>query len=99
MLRKKSNHNNRVQLCRDKPKIHLFLLHHILTGNFISVLFEELRVKRGLCYGVDSDNILIKYDESEAIKTFISKLNKNDVLIIFSETDTSALDILLKIIN
>lgn len=48
----------------EKEKIHLFLLHHILTGNFISLLFEELRVKRGLCYGVDSDNILIKTNDS-----------------------------------
>jgi len=48
----------------EKEKIHLFLLRHILTGNFITLLFEELRVKRGLCYGVDSDNILIKTKDS-----------------------------------
>ena len=41
-------------------KTQLFLLHHILTGNFMSILFNELRVKRGLCYGVTSDNILMK---------------------------------------
>ena len=41
-------------------KLQLSLLHHILTGNFASILFNELRVKRGLCYGVDSDNILVK---------------------------------------
>jgi predicted Zn-dependent peptidase len=41
-------------------KLQLSLLHHILTGNFASILFNELRVKRGLCYSVDSDNILIK---------------------------------------
>jgi len=41
-------------------KLQLSLLHHILTGNFASILFDELRVKRGLCYGIDSDNILIK---------------------------------------
>jgi predicted Zn-dependent peptidase len=46
----------------EKEKIHLFLLHHILTGNFMSIFFHELRVKRGLCYGVNSDNILIKTD-------------------------------------
>jgi len=40
-------------------KTQLFLLHHILTGNFMSILFNELRVKRGLCYGVSSDNMLI----------------------------------------
>jgi predicted Zn-dependent peptidase len=41
-------------------KLQLGLLHHILTGNFMSILFNELRVKRGLCYSVESDNILIK---------------------------------------
>jgi len=41
-------------------KIQLFLLNHILTGNFMSLFFNELRVKRGLCYTVDSDNILVK---------------------------------------
>ena len=41
-------------------KLQLSLLHHILTGNFMSILINELRVKRGLCYGIDSDNILIK---------------------------------------
>lgn len=44
----------------EQQKIQLFLLNHILTGNFMSILFNELRVKRGLCYTVDSDNILIK---------------------------------------
>jgi predicted Zn-dependent peptidase len=43
-------------------KFQLSLLHHILTGNFMSILFNELRVKRGLCYGIDSDNMLIKSD-------------------------------------
>ena len=43
-------------------KIQLFLLNHILTGNFMSILFNELRVKRGLCYGVSSDSMLIKND-------------------------------------
>jgi predicted Zn-dependent peptidase len=41
-------------------KFQFSLLHHILTGNFMSILFNELRVKRGLCYGIDSDNMLIK---------------------------------------
>jgi predicted Zn-dependent peptidase len=41
-------------------KFQLSLLHHILTGNFMSILFNELRVKRGLCYGIDSDSMLIK---------------------------------------
>lgn len=41
-------------------KLQLSLLHHILTGNFASILFNELRVKRGLCYGIESDNILVK---------------------------------------
>jgi predicted Zn-dependent peptidase len=41
-------------------KLQLSLLHHILTGNFMSILFNELRVKRGLCYGIDSDNMLVK---------------------------------------
>ena len=41
-------------------KLQLSLFHHILTGNFMSILFNELRVKRGLCYGIDSDNMLIK---------------------------------------
>jgi predicted Zn-dependent peptidase len=44
----------------EQQKIQLFLLNHILTGNFMSIFFNELRVKRGLCYTVDSDNILIK---------------------------------------
>jgi predicted Zn-dependent peptidase len=44
-------------------KLQLSLLHHILTGNFASILFNELRVKRGLCYGIDSDNILVKTDD------------------------------------
>lgn len=43
-------------------KLQLGLLHHILTGNFMSILFNELRVKRGLCYGIDSDNMLVKSD-------------------------------------
>jgi predicted Zn-dependent peptidase len=46
----------------ETQKIQLGLLHHILTGNFMSILFNELRVKRGLCYGINSDNILIKKD-------------------------------------
>jgi len=41
-------------------KYQLNLLHHILTGNFMSILFNELRVKRGLCYGIDSDSMLTK---------------------------------------
>jgi len=41
-------------------KYQLSLLHHILTGNFMSILVNELRVKRGLCYGIDSDNMLVK---------------------------------------
>jgi predicted Zn-dependent peptidase len=41
-------------------KLQLSLLHHILTGNFMSILFNELRVKRGLCYGIDSENMLVK---------------------------------------
>jgi len=45
-------------------KIQLGLLHHILTGNFMSILFNELRVKRGLCYGVDSDNMLVKTNDT-----------------------------------
>lgn len=44
----------------EQQKIQLFLLNHILTGNFKSIFVDELRVKRGLCYGVDSDNILVK---------------------------------------
>jgi len=44
-------------------KTQLFLLNHILTGNFMSIFFNELRVKRGLCYGVDSDNMLIKTND------------------------------------
>jgi predicted Zn-dependent peptidase len=44
-------------------KLQLSLLHHILTGNFMSILFNELRVKRGLCYGIDSDNMLVKSDD------------------------------------
>ncbi len=43
----------------EKQKIQLHLLNHILTGNFMSIFFSELRVKRGLCYGVDSDQMLI----------------------------------------
>jgi predicted Zn-dependent peptidase len=49
-------------------KLQLSLLHHILTGNFASILFNELRVKRGLCYGIESDNILIKSSESSGNK-------------------------------
>jgi predicted Zn-dependent peptidase len=44
-------------------KYQLSLFHHILTGNFMSILFNELRVKRGLCYGIDSDNMLVKSDD------------------------------------
>jgi len=44
-------------------KIQLGLLHHILTGNFMSILFNELRVKRGLCYGITSDNMLVKTND------------------------------------
>jgi len=44
-------------------KLQFSLLNHILTGNFMSILFNELRVKRGLCYGIDSDNMLIKTDD------------------------------------
>lgn len=52
-------------------KLQLSLLHHILTGNFASILFNELRVKRGLCYGIDSDNILIKTDDKYSGIVFI----------------------------
>jgi hypothetical protein len=52
-------------------KLQLSLLHHILTGNFASILFNELRVKRGLCYSVDSDNILIKSDNKYSGLIFI----------------------------
>jgi predicted Zn-dependent peptidase len=48
----------------EQQKIQLFLLNHILTGNFMSLFFNELRVKRGLCYTVDSDNILIKINNT-----------------------------------
>jgi predicted Zn-dependent peptidase len=48
----------------EQQKIQLFLLNHILTGNFMSLFFNELRVKRGLCYTVDSDNILIKMNNT-----------------------------------
>ena len=41
-------------------KIRFYLLNHILTGNFMSILVNELRVKRGLCYGITSDTMLIK---------------------------------------
>lgn len=44
-------------------KFQLSLLHHILTGNFMSILFNELRVKRGLCYGIDSDSMLVKSND------------------------------------
>jgi predicted Zn-dependent peptidase len=52
-------------------KLQLSILHHILTGNFASILFNELRVKRGLCYGVDSDNILIKTGDTYSGIVFI----------------------------
>jgi len=52
-------------------KIQLSLLHHILTGNFMSILINELRVKRGLCYGIDSDNILIKNNDKYSGIIFI----------------------------
>jgi len=52
-----------VQDLTELQKFQLSLLHHILTGNFMSILFNELRVKRGLCYGIDSDNMLIKSDD------------------------------------
>ena len=45
-------------------KIHLYLLNHILTGNFMSIFYNELRVKRGLCYGINSDSMLVKTDKS-----------------------------------
>ena len=41
-------------------KTQFYLLNHILTGNFMSILVNELRVKRGLCYGITSDTMLIK---------------------------------------
>lgn len=41
-------------------KTQFYLLNHILTGNFMSILINELRVKRGLCYGITSDSMLIK---------------------------------------
>lgn len=44
-------------------KLQLSLFHHIITGNFMSILFNELRVKRGLCYGIDSDNMLVKTND------------------------------------
>jgi len=44
-------------------KIRLYLLNHILTGNFMSILYNELRVKRGLCYGINSDSMLVKTDK------------------------------------
>jgi predicted Zn-dependent peptidase len=44
-------------------KLQLSLFHHIITGNFMSILFNELRVKRGLCYGIDSDNMLVKSND------------------------------------
>ena len=43
-------------------KTQFYLLNHILTGNFMSILVNELRVKRGLCYGITSDSMLIKTD-------------------------------------
>ena len=44
-------------------KTQFYLLNHILTGNFMSILVNELRVKRGLCYGITSDSMLIKTDD------------------------------------
>ena len=44
-------------------KTQFYLLNHILTGNFMSILVNELRVKRGLCYGISSDSMLIKTDD------------------------------------
>lgn len=52
-------------------KFQLTLLHHILTGNFMSILFNELRVKRGLCYGIDSDNMLVKSNNKYSGIVFI----------------------------
>jgi len=40
------------------------LLTHILTGNFMSILVNELRVKRGLCYGITSNTMLIKSNDT-----------------------------------
>jgi len=57
-------------------KIQLFLLNHILTGNFMSILFNELRVKKGLCYGVNSDSLLVKTNNNYSGIFFI-KINSD----------------------
>jgi zinc protease len=57
-------------------KIQLFLLNHILTGNFMSILFNELRVKKGLCYGVNSDSLLVK-NNNKYSGVFFIKINSD----------------------
>jgi predicted Zn-dependent peptidase len=44
-------------------KNQFYLFNHILTGNFMSILVNELRVKRGLCYGITSDIMLVKTND------------------------------------
>jgi predicted Zn-dependent peptidase len=74
-------------------KLQLSLLHHILTGNFASILFNELRVKRGLCYGVESDNILVKSSTSTK-----NENKYNGIVFIKVDADPSKIKECLKLI-
>jgi predicted Zn-dependent peptidase len=81
-------------------KLQLGLLHHILTGNFMSILFNELRVKRGLCYSVESDNILIKTTSAISTNSAPSAISTryNGIIFIKIDADPTKIKECLKLI-